>query len=89
MTRELFEACQQWVADGTSHRSIKVELGDPGSREHETIFAYDYTIGDGTLVNSVEQLVSLDLRQKKRLYLKEQLASLETSMGIQQFDMAA
>lgn len=74
MTNELFEAVQQWQQDGC--RSVDIEIGKGGSKNSESIWCFDYSLMEGSHINSVKELESLDLVSKKRDRLLKELENL-------------
>ncbi len=57
----------EWQRKG-KHRFVRIELGSPGNRDEFIIWVYDFGLGIGQRVNSVEEIdleSTLEARERR------------------------
>ena len=76
MTKDIYEALQQWQADPSSFRKVTIEWGGPFDRDIEKFFLFDYNLMIGEQVYTIEDVEKLDLKAKKKKELQQQMERL-------------
>lgn len=71
----LLERLETWVNEGT--RSIKIEVNNFGGHVTRSIFVYDGEIGEGKMLDSLNDLERVDFLQVKKDRELELLKQLE------------
>ena len=66
MTNDLLIALQMWIQEVNTNRTVNIELGKLDNKEHELIWVYDFNVTEGAFIKTIEDLETLDLKEKKK-----------------------
>lgn len=66
-----------WVKNGEARRSATIEIGDPTNKEHLRIWAYDYDLGVGQSVQSVDEIDLISVAIERQREEVDRLRKLE------------
>lgn len=76
--KELVAAALEWQETPGTTRNIRIDITPYSPTVSKCVFVYDYDIGYGTYVKTLEELDKLNLKELKKEHTRKELELSET-----------